>query len=527
MLGKRRGAPSPRRGRPVDVPVVGSHVTPSPSPRARHARSRGGDPGPGASRVDFSNARRAHAAQRGYVSHVGVSAQSGESASAYARRTSRLGYAQEIQRKSKRKRLVFVVLVAILALSVAVAVGMMTYHASTDSTLSAGVGNAPEALVPAEEGAPYYVLCAARLGAAAGPAQGAETDVYLLVRVDAAANALSFAFVPANTSVTLSDGEQHPLYDAAVDGDFAELIGCVSALADVGITHFVTTDAEGLASMVNVLGGLPMTLSEEIDDPRAGHVVLPAGEQTLDGASSVVFLRASNLLGGADARAANRVAFTTALVGRALTAEGLSLAALVGDAGKYLSTDWAASELIAEGEAWGGALAEANVRFCTVPGYETGGEVPLFVPDAQAWSALRERFKAGDDPVVVEPDDTNVNSSDVTVEVRNGASTEGAAARLGEMLGAAGFVVEKVGNVEDGTIYPETLIIYRTFRVVENSEGEPDSEDMSAEEVSQIKAAAGAVMEAAQGGRLVDGGDFYHFDTDVLVIIGKDWMPVL
>ncbi len=38
--------------------------------------------------------------------------------------------------------------------------------------------------------------------------------------------------------------------------------------------------------------------------------------------------------------------------------------------------------------------------------------------------------------------------------------------------------------------------------------------------------AAKAVARAASGGRVFDGGDFYTFDTNVLVIIGKDWMPV-
>ncbi|WP_165174124.1 hypothetical protein [Adlercreutzia sp. ZJ242] len=38
--------------------------------------------------------------------------------------------------------------------------------------------------------------------------------------------------------------------------------------------------------------------------------------------------------------------------------------------------------------------------------------------------------------------------------------------------------------------------------------------------------AAKAVARAASGGRVINGGDFYTFDTNVLVIIGKDWMPV-
>ena len=43
---------------------------------------------------------------------------------------------------------------------------------------------------------------------------------------------------------------------------------------------------------------------------------------------------------------------------------------------------------------------------------------------------------------------------------------------------------------------------------------------------AENEGAAKAVVSAISGGRVVNGGDFYAFDTNVLVIIGKDWMPV-
>ena len=37
--------------------------------------------------------------------------------------------------------------------------------------------------------------------------------------------------------------------------------------------------------------------------------------------------------------------------------------------------------------------------------------------------------------------------------------------------------------------------------------------------------AAKAIVSDLAAGRVVNGGDFYTFDTDVLVIIGQDWIP--
>ena len=98
-----------------------------------------------------------------------------------------------------------------------------------------------------------------------------------------------------------------------------------------------------------------------------------------------------------------------------------------------------------------------------------------------------------------------VDEGQVTVEVRNGTNTAGAAAKLGEMLSAKGYEVIGVGNTDDATIYPETLVVYT------NSEAE---------------GAAKAVVSDMGSGRVVNGGDFYSSEADIIAIIGQDWMPV-
>ena len=74
---------------------------------------------------------------------------------------------------------------------------------------------------------------------------------------------------------------------------------------------------------------------------------------------------------------------------------------------------------------------------------------------------------------------------------------------LRELLTAGVYDVKSVGNVDDGTVYPETLVIYK-------------------DEAFEI--AAKAIVSDLSAGRVVNGGDFYTFDTNVLVIIGTDWI---
>jgi len=79
------------------------------------------------------------------------------------------------------------------------------------------------------------------------------------------------------------------------------------------------------------------------------------------------------------------------------------------------------------------------------------------------------------------------------------------AAGLAKTLEGEGYQVGPVGNTGDGIIYPETLIVYKD---------------------EAMRPAARAISGEMGGGRIINGGDFYSFSTDVLVIIGRDWMPV-
>ena len=118
---------------------------------------------------------------------------------------------------------------------------------------------------------------------------------------------------------------------------------------------------------------------------------------------------------------------------------------------------------------------------------------------------MLERLSVGQDPNIVDLSAEGINPKDVTVEIRNGANATGAAGRLGEKLSGLGYRIEKVGNTDDSTIYPETFVIYT----------DPSKEG-----------SAKAVMRDMGGGRLINGGDFYTSSADVIAIIGLDWMPV-
>ncbi len=503
-LGKKKGlslSQTRRTSRRMSDNMIGTHVERSSASRGRHAA--GSNPR-GTDRVEFSNSRRSQRATRGYVDRVDPQARSGESDADYARRSNRRGYVEQIQATQRKRKLIVGAVLAVAVLAVAVVAGISAFFAVSDSQLSLGDSNAKDALAAPVEGEASYVLCTAQLGTATQP-RGDDTDAYMLVRMDEGARQLTFVSVPANLRVKLSDGETYFLYEARSVGGDAELIKAVAALLSVEVSHFVSTDAEGLAQLVDLVGGVPVDLAVEVDDPTAGVAVLRAGEQTLNATQALTLLRAANFSDDLETQAQNRALFTVNLAGKATSGEGLSFPSVVADASSAVCTDWTSGQIIALGDAFR-PLSDATVYACVVPGRLTAddeGHTVYEVSDEDLGS-LMDAVRAGNAPATAEGSVAAVDRSKVTVEVRNGAQVNGAAARMGEILESCGYKVESVGNVDDGTLYPETLVIYK-------------------DEANE--AAAKAIVADVAGGRVVNGGDFYTFDTDILVVIGQDWIP--
>lgn len=113
-----------------------------------------------------------------------------------------------------------------------------------------------------------------------------------------------------------------------------------------------------------------------------------------------------------------------------------------------------------------------------------------------------QRVEAGENPTVAQEAATaDAGSFDVTI--RNGGGITGAASSMSEALSAKGFNIADTGNT-DTSVYSETLVIYNS---------------------SDEQAAAQTVLNAMGVGRLVENTGSYSFNTDVLVILGKDWKP--
>ena len=420
--------------------------------------------------VGFSSPRKRKRAARGIVETILPVTSSGESSSQYARRVSRREFAQDIQRKARIRRIVAIAVCLLVAVAVAAAVGVATFFGSLDAKLGLKDSDAASALVaPKADAKAFYTVEETR--------------------------AVTVVSIPPTLQVSLKDGKKHPLREASTQEGDAALVSAVADFAGVNVAHYVKTDAESIVRLVDVLGGVEVNVAEEVDDPNAGDAYLPAGAQTLDGAQALTFLRASNFSNGLEVQAANQRELLTALSLRLLGEGRLSFLATLDNVGGSFQTDLSAAAALSVADAPRG-VDSSSVYGALVPGYETARDgASSYAVSSDAWKSMMELVAAGSEPVV--------EQTAPQVDPGNGSGVTGGAGQIADALKDRGFDVTETGNT-DTYVYDETLVVYND---------------------DAFEAAAETVVASLGLGRTVPGAGFYTFDTDVLVVLGKDWKP--
>lgn len=484
--------------------MVGTHVKRSGSGASGLGVGSSSNRRMNASSVSFSDSRRQGRAQRGEVQAFVPNTSSRESVSAASKRVNRKHYAEQLQQKSRRNSIIKIVAVVMAIIAVAVAAGYFTYSAIVGSSTNLHDSDAKSALTTPTSGEPYYVLISAELGATAQSLDNEGPDVILLTRVDTSSRDVTFVPIPSNLSVVYNSQTMR-ISDVIQNGD-AAFVEAVADFADVDIAHYFKLEDGQLAGLVDALGGVTMTLDQEIDDPNAGDIYIPKGEQTLNGQQAIVFLRATNVTNDIDGQMTNQVKFASTLLAQLFSNGAVGFAATLSSIGEYFSTDMASGDIVSLATSLSDMLAD-DFTLVLVPGYEntetslSGGTVTYYISSSR-WSSVMSDLDGGDTSAGTTVIET-VDPGSFTIEVQNGASITGAATATAEKLTSLGFKVEETGNA-DQQIYEETLVIY------DNENGLQQAQ---------------TVINALGTGRAVYGQGYYEYDTNILLILGGDYNP--
>jgi polyisoprenyl-teichoic acid--peptidoglycan teichoic acid transferase len=335
----------------------------------------------------------------------------------------------------------------------------------------------------------------------------ARSDTIILARIDMRENTVSMLSIPRDTRVNIPGHGMNKINAASALGGTSLMIETVREFTDLPVNHYLGIDFRGFKEIVDALGGVWIDVPMHIDDRQAASEfpearVIEAGRQKLDGKHALTFVRARYSLPRQDLdRIENQQLFIRALVEQATGERNPLRLKVLGDAtGGSIDTDLDVGQLIAVGRKLSGSLDMLDMAVVPVEPQRIEG-VSYVVADDAELAVLIERMRQGQ-PMLPEEEESEptVDRSSVSVTIHNGSGLAGVAGAAAARLEARDYAVGEVGNANQ-FVYDETLVVYQ--------EG-------------GAEIAALLVSDLGKG-RAVAARGMYSFQTDILVVVGKDW----
>jgi LCP family protein required for cell wall assembly len=239
----------------------------------------------------------------------------------------------------------------------------------------------------------------------------ARSDTAMIVHLDKGHTAASVVSVPRDTLVdrpacAKPHGGSTPaargvMFNTAYEvGGPACAVKTVEKLSGLRMDHYVEVDFTGFKHLIDALGGVPLTTTRAIDDPKS-HLNLPAGTHTLDGEQALGLVRTRH--GVADGSDLGRIRLQQAFM-RALM-DRIGGIGLLTSPGKLFSVADTATSAVTTDTGLGSAsrlmglaqsvqhLHSGNVHMVTLPVQYAPSDPnrvqPIASRAALVWAALR------------------------------------------------------------------------------------------------------------------------------------------
>ncbi|GAA2411392.1 LCP family protein [Streptomyces pulveraceus] len=241
----------------------------------------------------------------------------------------------------------------------------------------------------------------------------ARSDTAMVVHINKGHRTASVVSIPRDTLVTRPEctsdttgkpvaAEQRAMFNTAYEvGGPACAVKTVEAMSGIRMDHYLEVDFTGFKKLIDELGGVKITTTRAIDDPKS-HLKLEPGTHTLDGEQSLGLVRTRKSVGdGSDlGRIQLQQAFIKALMEQVkhvgVFSNPKKLYDLADTATKAVTTDsdlGSVTELTSFANGLKG-LGSKNVHMVTLPvEYDPADPnrvVPLESAARQVWTALKQ-----------------------------------------------------------------------------------------------------------------------------------------
>ena len=415
------------------------------------------------------------------------------------------------KRRIRKKMLVAVSLFAAL-LFASVAAGAL-YYISIHNRMTVRSADIPQALLDTptpEVSEPFNLVI---FGSdARSPSDNDLTDTIIVARIDPNAQRIWMVSIPRDTRVELPGHGVSKINAAYVHGGPEMAIQAVEDVSGQDMDYFMTINFWGFESIIDAMGGIEINVPIAINDPQADFTPdgrasrIAPGLQTLDGAHALTFVRHRDGYQDGDiGRTRAQQLFFRALIEQMADVPLTQMPGIANSLADNVKTNFTPLQLLQLGRSMRGTNPD-NFYAITLPG---DWRSPFIWIDEAGAAEVWRNF--GVAPFESDEEDdggyeegiqsSSLSPSEVTLTVRNGTTTVGLAAQASAVLRARGFIVEDIGNTGNQTVYDENMVIFNENR-------------QAAELVAQF------MPEAT---RIVQARGMFHFNTEVLVILGSEW----
>ncbi len=328
---------------------------------------------------------------------------------------------------------------------------------------------------------------------------GDNTDTMILIHIPAGGGKAAAFSIPRDSYVQLAGGfgthkinsaytyaevaAQRSLRaqgvtgaDLAVQADAAgaqNAIHTVQNLTGLTINHFASVNLAGFFSISQAVGGVPVCLKAAVRDSYSG-ANFPAGQQTIQGAQALAFVRQRHglPLGDLD-RIRRQQAFMASMAHTLLSAGVLTnpskLTSLINAVKQSITIDqgWDIFSFAQEMESMTGGQIQFNTIPIITESYPTksdGDAVEVNPTQVQQFisSAIQAQGGGGSSTAAAPPPNSTANSNSgggsnnggnakVTAEVLNGSGKTGLASKVLNVLTGKGFTAGGTGNTSSRT----------------------------------------------------------------------------
>ena len=295
-------------------------------------------------------------------------------------------------------------------------------------------------LAPTRGDDAYYV---AILGSDARKGDTASrSDVTMLARIDQKNKVVDLISIPRDTMVTIEGHGTQKINAAFAFGGAPGAVDCISEFAGVPISHYVEVHFDELKDVVDLLGGVTVTVPESFKAGNGG-MSFSAGEQRLNGEQALAFARERyNVSGGDFGRAQAQRLIIMAIIQQVLDAPPTQLPGLIGELAGCVTTDYSVTDLIGLATKFQGSGLVMYQAACPSYSLSQGG-VSYVGTMFDEWRAMMKRVDAGLDPTDTSATIPEPQASSTTL----GAATNSAAPKDYRALAAkAGLTTDDVAS---------------------------------------------------------------------------------